>query len=96
MNEFQQSANEKTTILKDINERRQIIETFQMTGILDRDDAIKKIQLLRLTDNDVAAATATRLAISSTPFSQATDQGIVAELQMQVEILTAKLIGSTK
>ena len=96
MNEFQQSANDKISMLKDINEHRQIIEKYQRTGILDRDEAVRKIQLLRLTDNDVAAATATRLAISSTPFSQATDQGIVAELQMQVEILTAKLIGSSK
>ena len=96
MNEFQQSANDKTAMLKDFNERRQIIEKYQRTGILDRDDAIKKIQLMRLTDDDVAAATVTRLAICSTPFSQISDQGIVAELQMQVEILTAKLIANTK
>ena len=37
MNEFQQSSNEKTTILNDINERLQIIEKYQRTGILDRD-----------------------------------------------------------
>lgn len=92
MNEFQQSANDKTSMLKDIKERRQIIEKYQMTGILDREDAIQKIQLLRLTNNEVAVATATRLAVSSTPFSQTSDQGIIAELQMQVKILTAKLL----
>ena len=96
MNEFQQSLNDKTSMLKDIKERRQITEKYQMTGILDREDAIQKIQLLRLTDNDVAAATATRLAVSSTPFSQTSDQGIIAELQMQVEILTVKVIGNCK
>jgi len=94
MNEFQQSANNKTSMLKDIKERRQIIEKYQLTGILDREDAIQKIQLLRLTDNDVATATVTRLAVSSTPFSQASDQGIIAELQMQIEVLTVKLLGN--
>lgn len=48
MNEFQQSANDKVSMLKDIKERRQIIEKYQITGILDREDAIQKIQLLRL------------------------------------------------
>ena len=45
-----------------------------------------------MTDEDVAKVTTTRLAVSSTPFSQASDNGIVAELQMQVDILTAKML----
>lgn len=35
MNEIQQSANDKTSMLKAIKDRRQIIEKYQMTGILD-------------------------------------------------------------
>lgn len=80
-----------SSTLKDLEDRKQIIQRYQMTGYLDRTDAIRKIQELRLTDTDVAAATAATLAVSSTPFEQASDRGIVAELQMQANILVAEL-----
>jgi hypothetical protein len=83
---------DKSSILNDINERKQIIQDYQLTGHLDCDNAVKKIQALRLSDIDVAKATTARLAISSTPFSQTSDQGIVAELQMQIMILTTKYL----
>ena len=83
---------DKSSILKDINERKQIIQDYQLTGHLDRDNAVKKIQALRLSDIDVAKATTARLTIRSTPFSQISDQGIVAELQMQIMILTTKYL----
>lgn len=83
---------DKATLLKDIEERKQIIREYQLTGHLDREKAIVKIKELRLTDEDVAKVTTTRLAVSSTPFSQASDNMIVAELQMQVDILTAKVL----
>ncbi len=83
---------DRASMLKDISDREQMINNFRRTGYLDRDKAIQKIQELRLSDTDVAAATTARLAISSTPFSQVSDQGIIAELQMQVEILSAKTL----
>lgn len=83
---------DKVTMLKDISEREQIIHNFQSTGYLDRKKAIEKIQELRLTDIEVARATAVRLAISSTPFQYVSDQGIVSELQMQIDVLNAKLL----
>ncbi len=83
---------DRASMLKDISDREQMINNFRRTGYLDRDKAIQKIQELRLSDTDVAAATTERLAISSTPFSQVSDQGIIAELQMQLEILSAKTL----
>lgn len=83
---------DRASMLKDISDREQMINIFRRTGYLDRDKAIQKIQELRLSDTDVAAATTARLAISSTPFSQVSDQGIIAELQMQLEILSAKTL----
>ena len=83
---------DRASMLKDISDREQMINNFRRTGYLDRDKAIQKIQELRLSDTDVAAATTARLSISSTPFSQVSDQGIIAELQMQLEILSAKML----
>ena len=91
MNNQIKGVYDKASILKDISEREQIIRDYQLTGHLDRNKAIEKIQELRLTDADVAMATTVRLAISATPFEQITDQGIIAELQVQVGILVAKL-----
>lgn len=83
---------DRASMLKDISDREQMINNFRRTGYLDRDKAIQKIQELRLSDTDVGAATTARLATSSTPFSQVSDQGIIAELQMQLEILSAKTL----
>ena len=83
---------DRASMLKDISDREQMINNFRRTGYLDRDKAIQKIQELRLSDTDVATATTARLSISSTPFSQVSDQGIIAELQMQLEILSAKTL----
>ncbi len=94
MNNNAKGLYDKASMLKDIDDRKQMIQKYQITGRLDRDKAIKMIQELRLTDDDIAAETSIRLAISSTPFAQASDQGIIAELQMQTNILSAKLLKS--
>lgn len=60
--------------------------------MLDRNDAIKKIQELRISDEDIAVATSVNLSVSSIPFSQSTNDQIVGELAMQRNILQAKLI----
>lgn len=94
MSDIAKGSYDRASIMQDINDRKQIILDYQLTGHLDRDKAVGEIQKLRLNDEDVAKATTARLAVSSTPFTQATDQDIVAELQMQVNILTAKLAKS--
>ena len=80
------------SLSKDIAERENIMQNYRATGYLDRNDAIKKIQELRIYDGDVAAVTSVKLATSSIPFSQSTDDQIVSELAMQRDILQAKLI----
>lgn len=83
-------AYDRASLLNDISERETLLQDYQRTGRLDRDKAVRKIQELRLTDSDVAQATAVMLAKSHTPFEQATDQAIANELQMQLQILSAK------
>lgn len=83
---------DEESMIKDIAERNTIICNYQRYGFLDRDDAIKKIQELRISDADIMEATAIKLAVSSTPFSQSTNEQIVEELTMQRNILQAKLI----
>lgn len=84
---------DKASLIKDINERENIVCNYQRYGVLDRDDAIKKIQELRIKDEDVLKVTSANLAVSSTPFNQSTNDQIVNELIMQRNILQAKLRG---
>ena len=79
------------SIRKDIQERQQMINEYQMTRRLDRNKAISKIQELRITNENVAAVTAVKLSQYSVPFSQVSDENIVAELKMQMDILSAEL-----
>ncbi len=83
---------DRESLLADITERDRIIYNYTHIGILDRDDAIRKIQTLRLKDKKVAKETAAQLAISSIPFTEATNAQIISELIMQRDILQAKLI----
>ena len=83
---------DNATMMKDLTERKQIIQSFYSTGYIDRDNAIKKIKELRVTDADVAAITSAKLVTNSVPFENATNEGLIAELQMQVDILAAKVI----
>ncbi|MCI8742492.1 MAG: hypothetical protein HFG63_07655 [Lachnospiraceae bacterium] len=85
-------AFDKASLIKDIDERDNIILNYQRYGLLDRNDAIKKIQELRISDEDIAVATSVNLSVSSIPFSQSTNDQIVGELAMQRNILQAKLI----
>lgn len=84
--------NNKDSLIKDIAEREKIISDYKKYGILDRDKAIKKIQELRIKDKEVEKIIIAKLATFSIPFSMSSDEQIVAELDMQKEILKAKLI----
>ena len=81
---------DEVSLSKDMAEREQIIKLYKNTGYLDRDDAIKKIKELRVTDGEVAAVTAIKLAQNSVPFEHAPNEALIMELQMQVEILAGK------
>ena len=91
MNDPIKKAYDIDSIRKDIHERQQIINEYINTRHLDREKAISKIQELRITDENVAAVTAVKLAQYSVPFSQVSDENIVAELKMQMDILEVEL-----
>ncbi len=78
---------DKASLIKDIAERENIICNYQKYGLLDRDDEIKKIQELRISDKDVAAVTTANLSVSSITISQSTSDQIVGELAVQRDIL---------
>lgn len=83
---------DKMSITKDITERENIVRQFQMTGFLNRNDAIEKIRSLQITDADLALATLAKQAESgSIDLYQADNALIIANIQFQIDILTAKL-----
>ena len=81
---------DRSSLLKDISERNQLLQDYQRTGWLDRDKAIRKIRELRATDIKVATAAAMTPARNQIPFDQASDQMIANELQGQLEYLVMK------
>ena len=81
----------KADTLNSIKERKDIIDKYYQTGYLDRNEAVKKIKELRIKDENVGKVTTIKLAQSSIPFEYATNESIVAELEMQVDILIAEL-----
>lgn len=83
---------DKISLSKDISEINNIIQVFQETGYLDRDNAIDKIKKLRNNDEDIAIVTAAKLLSYSIPFEQTSNTQIVSELIMQRDILQAKLV----
>ena len=91
MNDPIKKAYDIASIRKDIHERQQIINEYINTRHLDREKAISKIQELRITNENVASVTVVKLSLYSVPFSQVTDENIVAELKMQMDILSAEL-----
>lgn len=91
MNDPIKKAYDIDSTRKEINERQQIINEYINTRHLDRYKAISKIMELRGKNAKVAAVTNIKLAQFSVPFSQAPDENIVAELKMQMDILSAEL-----
>ena len=83
---------DKMSISKDIVERENIIRQFLTTGFLDRNEAIKKITSLQLTDADMAFATATKQKqCGGVDLYQVDDNLIVSNMQFQIDFLKAKL-----
>ena len=91
MNDPNKKAYDIASIMKDIQERQKMVNEYQMTKRLDRDKAISKIQELRITNENVATVTSIKLAQYSVPFSEVPNENIVAELKMQMDILSAEL-----
>ena len=83
---------DKISITKEIFERENIIYQFQSTGFLDRNEAIKKITSLQLTDAELTLATKAKQAVSgSVNLYQVNDNLIISNMQFQIDFLKAKL-----
>ncbi len=89
---MENSHYDKINTINDIADRQRMIQDYQRTGHLDRDKAIEKIRELRATNKTVAEVTATKMLISCIPFDRASDQDLIAELQMQIAVLSQKII----
>lgn len=80
------------TITKDITEREKIVQQFQRTGFIDRNDAINKIVKLQTTDVKLAVATmAMQIAGESVDLHQVDNSTIVMNMQFQIDFLKEEL-----
>ena len=87
---------EKIQIMKDIRDRKELIQQFQQTGWLDRDKTIQKIIELRVSDQTVMMFEHIQMSASQAPripLERATDAELVHQLKVQVAALEAKLGG---
>ena len=90
MNDPIKKAYDIDSIRKDIQERQRMINEYQMTRRLDRDKVINKIMELRTTNIDVLTVTIANQ--SSIPLSNAPDEMLLNDLQMQINMLKAELL----
>ena len=82
------------SIRKDIQERQQMINEYKTTRRLDRNKAISKIMELRTTNMEVLTVTLANQ--TSIPLSNAPDEMLLNDLQMQINMLTAELLKKTQ
>lgn len=82
------------SIRKDIQERQQMINDYMNTRHLDRDKAISKIMELRTTNMEVLTVTLANQ--TSIPLSNAPDEMLLNDLQMQINMLNAELLKKTQ
>ena len=82
-------------IERDILERSKIIEGYRHSGMLDREDAINKIRSMRFKDSNVSVISSVNMINNAIPFTIATNEQLVNELQMQVDILRGELMEAT-
>lgn len=94
MNDPIKKAYEIDSIRKDIHERQQIINNYMNTRRLDREKAISKIMELRTTNIEVLTVTLANQ--TSIPLSNASDDMILNDLQMQINMLNAELLKKTQ
>ena len=83
---------DKANALNDIADRKRLIQDYCRTGYLDRQKAINKILELRYTDGEVAAVTIANNTPQSIPLISASDQSLVSELELQIAILSKKVL----
>jgi len=94
MNDPIKKAYDIDSIRKDIDERQQMINDYMNTRHLDRDKAISKIMELRTTNMEVLTVTLANQ--TSIPLSNAPDEMLLNDLQMQINMLNAELLKKTQ
>ena len=94
MNDPIKKACDIDSIRKDIQERQQMINDYMNTRHLDRDKAISKIMELRTTNMEVLTVTLANQ--TSIPLSNAPDEMLLNDLQMQINMLNAELLKKTQ
>lgn len=94
MNDPIKKAYDIDSIRKDIQERQQMINNYMNTRHLDRNKAISKIMELRTTNMEVLTVTLANQ--TSIPLSNAPDEMLLNDLQMQINMLTAELLKKTQ
>lgn len=94
MNDPIKKAYDIDSIRKDIQERQQIINDYMNTRHLDRDKAISKIMELRTINMEVLTVTLANQ--TSIPLSNAPDEMLLNDLQMQINMLNAELLKKTQ
>ena len=83
--------------VNDIRDRQAIIDCYRMTHYIDRIRAIELIRNKRLEDDKIAAATMAVQAQSSlVSFNEASDESLISELKMQIDIMKAELAEEEK
>ena len=83
---------DKLSLTKDIVELENIVYQFQITGFLDRNDAIEKITSIQITDPELALATKARQALNGrVDLYQVHNNLIIANMQFQIDFLKTKL-----
>lgn len=90
MNDPIKKAYDIDSIRKDIQERQQMINNYMNTRHLDRNKAISKIIELRTTNMEVLTVTLANQ--TSIPLSNAPDEMLLNDLQMQINMLNAELL----
>ena len=83
------------SLIKDIKERDDIIRKYNLYGLLDRDDAIRKIMELRAKDKEVLQIAIENMTGPITLLDQLTNDQLAKELSAQITILLIKLMRKT-
>lgn len=83
---------DKLSIVKEIVERENIVCKFRTTGLLDRSDAIEKIESIQLTDDELSAATIIKQSqFGRIDLHRVDDNIIIMNMQFQIDFLKSKL-----
>ncbi len=83
------------SLIKDIKERDDIIRKYNLYGLLDRDDAIRKIMELRAKDKEVLQIAIENMTGPIALLDQLTNDQLAKELSAQITILLIKLMRKT-